>query len=455
MDLHSQAVENPVLESGSVREEKPALVTRPVSSADRIKTIDIIRGVALLGILLMNIPGFGFDWGQYYNLMRGPRDNPDFITLAIVSVFFEGTMRGLFSMLFGAGVILFTMNKKETLGGPSVAEYYYRRLLLLVAFGVFNAYVLLWRGDILFFYGLCGLLLYPFRKTGAKWLFILGITLFALGTFKNYLGYSEMRDTRAGYLEAVQAEKEGKTLTDDQKEDKENWLRRENWRPDPQDAARNVSKMQSDYGTVFSYSLPNNANGETWGTYHWAIYDCTGMMLIGMALFSLGFFSNKWSTSGYTLSLLVGYGIGIPIGYIMFFQGNLGGLNPGNYVDTFRVPHDVLYDLKRVFLSLGHASLFMLIFRSKLVPWLMKSLASVGQMAFTNYLMQSLLCTLFFFGYGLGYYGKLRYHELYFVVGSVWLFQMIISPIWLKYFKFGPLEWVWRSMTYWRKQPMK
>ena len=139
----------------------------------------------------------------------------------------------------------------------------------------------------------------------------------------------------------------------------------------------------------------------------------------------------------------------------MFFRGDLGSINPGAYVDTFRVPHQVLYDLKRVFLSLGHASLVMLVFRSKIVPWLMKSLAAVGQMAFTNYLMQSLLCTLFFFGYGLGYYGKLRYHELYFVVGSVWLFQMIISPIWLKYFKFGPLEWLWRSMTYWRKQPMK
>src|SRR5688572_4530437 len=236
MDIHSsQVIGNSVLEPG-IREDKPVPVTKPVSTAERIKTIDIVRGVALLGILLMNIPGFGFDWSQYYHVMRGPRDNIDFITMGTVSVFFEGTMRGLFSMLFGAGVILFTMNKKETPGGVTVAEYYYRRLLLLVAFGVFNAFVLLWRGDILFFYGLCGLLLYPFRKTAAKWLFILGFTLFALGTVKNYLGYADMRDDRANYLSAVAAEKEGKTLTDEQKEHKANWLRRENWQPDPQDA---------------------------------------------------------------------------------------------------------------------------------------------------------------------------------------------------------------------------
>jgi uncharacterized protein len=456
MDIHSShIVENTVSETGNLPAQKPSDLARPVAAAERIKTIDMVRGIALCGILLMNIPGFGFDWSNYFPIMRGSHSNPDFITLATVSVFFEGTMRGLFSMLFGAGMILFTLNKKETPGGVTVAEFYYRRLLLLVAFGVVNAFILLWRGDILFYYGLCGLLLFPFRKVAAKWLFVLGFLLFAIGAFKNNLNYSQMRETRAGYLEAVKAEKQGKALTDEQKKDKEQWLQRENWKPDPQDAQRNMSKMRGDYATVFNHYLEQNANNEMLGMYHWAIFDCTGMMLIGMALFSLGFFSNKWTTSGYLMSLLIGYGIGIPIGYFMFFKGDLGWLNIASYVDSYSVPHQTLYDLKRVFLSLGHASLAMLVFRSRIVPWLMKSLAAVGQMAFTNYLMQSVICTLFFYGYGLGYFGKLRYHELYYVVGAVWLFQLITSPIWLRYFKFGPLEWVWRSATYWKKQPMK
>ena len=97
----------------------------------------------------------------------------------------------------------------------------------------------------------------------------------------------------------------------------------------------------------------------------------------------------------------------------------------------------------------------MLVFRSGRLSWLMKALSAVGQMAFTNYLMQSIICTLFFFGYGLGYYGHLKFHQIYYVVASVWIFQMIFSVIWLKYFRFGPFEWVWRSLTYWKKQPLK
>lgn len=85
----------------------------------------------------------------------------------------------------------------------------------------------------------------------------------------------------------------------------------------------------------------------------------------------------------------------------------------------------------------------------------MNGLANVGQLAFTNYLMQSVLCTLFFNGYGLGYFGKQAVHQLYYVVAGVWVVQFIFSTIWLRYFRFGPLEWVWRSLTYWKRQPMR
>jgi uncharacterized protein len=97
----------------------------------------------------------------------------------------------------------------------------------------------------------------------------------------------------------------------------------------------------------------------------------------------------------------------------------------------------------------------MLVYRSKVVPWLMKGLANVGQMAFTNYLMQSILCTLFFYGYGLDYYNKFRVHQVYYVVFSVWVLQLIYSSIWLRYFRFGPFEWLWRSLTYGKPQPMR
>src|SRR4051812_17457765 len=141
----------PKKEEQSIAKQTPG----PVATTDRIDTVDMIRGFALLGILLMNITGFGIDGSVFNSILNGKHNTADFRTLAVISSFFDGTMRGLFSMLFGAGMILFTMNKTQAPGGITVAEYYYRRLLWLVLFGLFNAFILLWQGDILFYYGLC------------------------------------------------------------------------------------------------------------------------------------------------------------------------------------------------------------------------------------------------------------------------------------------------------------
>ena len=441
-------------EASSLSTAKPDQ-PRPVAAAERIQTIDVIRGVALLGILMMNMPGFGIHWSIFSTIGRGPRDTADFCTLAAIEIFFSGTMRGLFSMLFGAGMVLFMLNKKETPGGVTVAEYYYRRLLWLVLFGVINAYVFLWPGDILYFYGLCGMLLFPFRNLRPKWLLLIGILCIGIGVQKNMREYNELSENRARYLEAVAAEKENKQLTDEQKEGKTAWLEREKWqKPDTARINREVGKIHSGYGTIFSFFLPFNAGGETWGIYH-GLWDLLCMMFIGMGLFKIGFFSNKLSTSTYLMGLLLGYGIGILLGWAMFFKGELAATNIGAYVDQYRMPHWFLNDFRRLFLCIGHASLVLLVFRSGLVSWLMKGLANVGQMAFTNYLMQSIICTLIFYGYGFSVYNKLAFHQLYYVVGAVWIFQLIFSTIWLRYFRFGPFEWLWRSLTYWKKQPMK
>jgi len=431
----------------------------PVAQADRIKTIDMIRGFALLGILLMNIPGFGINWDSWYNIMHGPHNTKDYYTMTVISSFFEGTMRGLFSMLFGAGMILFTQNKHELPDGPSVAEYYYRRLLWLVVFGMFNAFILLWFGDILYFYGMCGMILFVFRKTSPKWLIALAIVCMCITMFKNQQGWNEGREQRKDYLEAVQAKKDSVKLKPEQQGAIAAWENIESRRaqgPDTFWVNRNLRNMRSDYATVFTYWVPMNVDGETNGLYQQWFWDGLTMMFVGMALLGLGFLSNKLSTSTYVMWLLIGYGIGIPIGYLAYKQGQLLSVeNFTYYVDRYRMTPDLLYDIRRGFISVGHASLLILIYRSKIVPWLMKALANVGQMAFTNYLMQSIICSWFFYGYGFGFYNKLQFHELYYFVFGVWVFQLIVSSIWLKYFRFGPFEWVWRSLTYWKKQPMK
>lgn len=427
---------------------------KPVATADRVKSIDAIRGVALLGILMMNIPGFGMNNDFWYPIINGPRAGADYYTFAAVFVLFEGTMRGLFSMLFGAGMVLFMMNKKETLGGPTVAEYYYRRLLWLVGFGLFNAFVLLWFGDILFFYGLCGMLLFPFRKLKPQWLIMIGLACIAITMFKSNLNYQETRDKRMAYNEAITAEKAKKALTPEQEEAKATWLEIEKrQKPDTAQMNDNLRNMRGSYPTVFLHLIPENANGEINYMYH-GIWDMLCMMFIGMGLFLIGFFSNKLRTSTYVMWMLIGYGIGLPVAWALF-DNQWMNVNIGQYFDHWTVSHSVFAEFRRLPLTIGHASLIMLIFRSNIVPWLMKALSNVGQMAFTNYLMQSIICTWFFYGYGFNNYNRLSFYQIYYVVGAVWIFQLIFSSIWLRYFRFGPFEWVWRSLTYWKKQPMK
>lgn len=427
---------------------------QPVRHTDRIQTIDMIRGLALLGILMMNIPGFGFLWAMLPPVLKTP-GTADYYAYTIVGTAFEGTMRGLFSMLFGAGMVLFTQNKRELENGPSVSEYYYRRLLWLVVFGMINAYVLLWRGDILFFYGLLGMVLYPFRRAKPVWLLGLAVLCMSIGMIRTELWYGDMRNNRAGYLEAVKLEKVKKKPSPEQLKQKAGWEEfTKNFAPDPKKQAKELREMRGNYATVFTHLLPRNSNSETYGMYFGG-WDMLMMMFIGMALLRWGFFSDKLPNSAYTLTLLIGYGVGLPISWF-YVKADLNWIqNPATIVDAFRTVPFQLYDIRRVLLALGHASVLMLVYRAAIVPWLTTALTAVGQMAFTNYLMQSIICTLIFHGYGLGYYGKLAYHQLYYVVAGVWVFQLILSPIWLRYFQFGPFEWLWRSLTYWKPQPMR
>ena len=431
--------------------------TKPVDTAERIKSIDTIRGVALLGILMMNIPLFGIDQSVWFSLIGGPRSGNDYYTFGVVFVFFEGTMRGLFSMLFGAGMVLFMFNKKDVPGEPPVATYYYRRLLWLVVFGLINAFVILWQGDILFFYGLAGMLLFAFRKLQPKWLLMIALLVVSFGIIKKQWSWNETKERRENYNEAIAAREAKKELTPEQQGAIAGWEEREkNNKPDSAEYKKNDKKMHSGYGTIFSYFIPINSTGEVFYMYH-DPWDLLSMMFLGMALFRWGFFSNRLKTSTYGMWMLIGYGLGIPIAWQLFNNGwmSFGELGAGGFADRWSSSPQVFVEFRRILLTIGHASLVMLIFRSRIVPWLMKLLANVGQMAFTNYLMQSIICTFFFFGYGFDNYNKLRFHQLYYVVFSVWIFQLIFSAIWLRYFRFGPFEWLWRSLTYWKRQPMK
>jgi len=181
------------------------------------------------------------------------------------------------------------------------------------------------------------------------------------------------------------------------------------------------------------------------------LWECLGMMLVGMALFKSGAFTLGWSTRAYVTMLVLGYGIGLAVNYLeirYILDSNFEPL--ASYV-----PWTITYDIGRVPTTFGHVALAMLLIRQVSLRTLLKPFAAAGQMALTNYLMQSVICLFVFTGAGLGLFGHLQRYELYFVVLAIWIVELVWSPMWLANFRYGPMEWLWRSLTRWEMQPMR
>ncbi len=443
-------------EEQNLQNNSPVAVAAPVAETSRVKLIDALRGVALLGILLMNIPGFSMP--DYFS--ESFRNNPsdvNFWVRAVINTIFEGKMRAMFGMVFGAGVLLFVMKKEAT--GKPVHGLFYRRMFWLVVFGLIHAHLILWIGDILYLYGVCGMIVYLFRNVNPKYL-VLGIPLVALIDFAGGTTfYQSLRAKRIAYVEAVKVQTANQTLTEAQTKALTDWRQVEKTMiPNREDAKENTAKMKSNYSTVAGYLRPLALDGQT-KYLPYELWDSIALMLLGLALFKWGFLTGSWSNDDYWKVLKIGYGIGLPLVIYSFYYGfqNFSTLE-ANLARMERVPINwvnLIYPFQRIFLVMAHAAALILLYKSGKIQGLFRRLEAVGQMAFTNYIMHSVICTLFFFGYGLNYYAELEFYQIFFVAGAIWILQLIISPIWLRYFYFGPLEWVWRSLTYWKIQPMR
>lgn len=434
----------------------PQVVAAPVTDSERLRLIDALRGVALLGILLMNIPGFAMP-NYFSESFRNDPANVNFWVSHVIGVAFEGKMRALFGMIFGAGVLLFVMKKEKT--GKPVTGLFYRRMMWLVLFGLIHAHLILWMGDILYLYGICGMLVYLLRNVNPKYL-VLAVPLAALFDFgmnTAFLQYA--RAKRIDYLEATAAADAGMTLSDAQKEAIENWRGLEqNFIPNREEAEENTRKMKSDYPTVATHVRKQALLMETI-LLPIIIWDSLALMLLGLALYRWGFLSGHWSNRSYWKVILFGYGIGFPLVIYSHYHGYLHSPNREAILQRLvEVPiHWVglLYPFQRILLVMAHVAVLVLLYKSGFLKGLFRRLEAVGQMAFTNYVMHSVICTLIFFGYGLNYFGELEFYQLFFVVLGIWAFQLIVSPWWLRHFRYGPLEWLWRSLTYWKRQPFR
>ena len=425
--------------------------TSPLTQSERIEALDILRGIAVLGILLMNIVGFGLPWAYENPTVAGGMDAPNYWAWAIPVLFFEGTMRGIFSLLFGASIVLLTDRMEKSGAGLKTADIHFRRMLWMLLFGVIHWALLLWIGEILFAYSIGGLILFAFRKMAPKYLLMIAGALLITSVVTSALQHQSLLETSRAAAEASNAKSLGAKLTKEQQAVITEWqTAKSEFSPKAEDLEPIMEIHRGGYIEAVVGQFPMSYEFQWTYLPWWLIFDMISFMMIGMAFLGTGILSGHKSRKFYAFMMVGGYVVGLPLNImeLQIFQSS--GFSMLGFSQA-----SITYEISRLAMVIGHLGLFLSIIRSGLLKRVQSVLAAVGQMALTNYIAQTLICTGLFFGFGFGLFNKMERHELFFVVAAIWTVELMWSPIWLKYYRFGPLEWLWRSLTYWERQPMR
>jgi uncharacterized protein len=407
-----------------------------VQAGDRHVSIDAVRGFAVLGILLMNIVGMGLPSFAYIDpTYAGGAGAADLWTWAVNNVLTDGKMRALFTMLFGASAVLIAERAEGKTPGP--LQTHYRRLFWLFVIGMIHAYFL-WFGDILVCYAVAGLFIFPFRKLGARTQIGIGVAVLAALLTKNLIEASQLEAMRAAAgapgaaAATIKAWQEASLVLS----------------PPKSLAAQEIAGFGGSFldalkARAYVASLMQLVLEPTDG-----LPEAVGQMFLGMGLFRLGFFTLGWSSRAYGAMIAVGYLLAAPLTAWLTWRIWASGFEP---LTLHRL--EVLQQVSRPIIALAHAAVLLLIIRAGALTGLVERLSAAGRMAFSNYLMTSIITNLLFCGYGFGLYGKLSRFEQLGVVLGVWAFILIWSKPWLARFQYGPFEWLWRSLVRWSPQP--
>ena len=399
----------------------------PVASSRRLETLDVLRGFALLGILAMNIRAMAAPMSAYmypdalFDYEGGSR-----IAYLFTTVVFDLKMMGLFSMLFGAGVLLYA--DKRTESGQPPHALWFRRMIVLLAIGLAHAY-LLWPGDILVPYALCGiLLLWWMRNRTARTLLIAAVGMLAVGAalgVVHWLAWGSMNETdRAAELALMM--------------------------PTREQALGHLDLMLGSYAGFVAETAPATFMFETMFFVLFFFWRCGGMMLLGMSLYKSGFLDGRLPTATYARVALIATPAGLGLASIGAFE-----LERVAYAMPIRAAIDLWNYIGAVFASVGYAATLIWIVKRGALGAVRSRLAAVGQMAFSNYLLHSVIASVLFLGWGFGLAGRFDYATQLLIVVAIWIVQLLVSPVWLRSFRFGPAEWLWRTLTYGSLQPMR
>ncbi|HEY0376774.1 MAG TPA: DUF418 domain-containing protein [Pyrinomonadaceae bacterium] len=399
----------------------------PVAPRERIELLDVLRGLAVCGILIGNVQWFS-GYGMMPPALAAQAPSADRVTHFLVHFFVEGKFYSIFSFLFGFGFALQISRAAER--GDTKASLFKRRLFWLLVIGLAHAY-LLWAGDILSIYALMGFLLIPFRKKTDAALLKWALILLAVPILTYLLFYvlfvAFVPPEALAKLDAAQVDM---------------------WN----NAVRTVP--QSSYLQIITgYNLNYVVGRYASLILEMRLPKLLAMFLLGSYAYRRGFFQNLSSHQSFVRRVLV-YGLVLGlVGNVAFAA--LAGSEAVFPPSPAGIVGVVCYAFGVPALALFYIALVATLWQKAAWRRLLAFLAPVGRMALTNYLIQTLVCVLIFYGYGLGQFGKLGARTATLLALTIFLFQTLLSALWLKYFGYGPMEWIWRQLTYRRRLSLR
>lgn len=402
---------------------------------DRIPALDLIRGIAVLGILVVNVASFAAPESASVspNLPR-PGTTADSLAFITVMILFEGKMRALFTLLFGASMLLFV--ERTQAKGRDGPHLQLRRLGWLALFGYLH-FLLLWDGDILFLYAVVGLGALAMRRAPPLPSVLAALVLFAgwqgVGLAMWYPSVTNEAAVLSGTATPAQIQTHHEAVALARKEDQLDRVRAEQGFVDQ-------ARVRLTEEPYFPFLMV---------IFNWA--EIFTLMLIGMALYRTGFFAGGWPRQRLRQTALLGIGLG----GLLTATFTLYAARQGFPEMLMHLGSQTMLGFPHLMMALGFAALAMLSAKTLLASAVGSRLQAAGRMAFSNYLATSLVMTAIFSGWGLGLFGQYGAFGQLAFVGLGWVLMLGWSKPWLDRYRQGPLEWLWRSLTEWRRLPMR
>ena len=387
---------------------------------ERILALDLLRGVALAGILVMNIQSFSMPSAAYIN----PTAYGDLTAwnkwIWIIShIVAKGKFMSIFSILFGAGVLIFIENAISR--GDHAARLHFSRMGWLLLFGMIHGY-LLWSGDILVCYSLCGMIIWFFRNRSAERLLRSAFIFFLIPMLLGILWAFTMPFWDAEAVESML----------------------ETWSPEAKSISLTVERMRGGWLEQMKVRVPHTISMQTTVFVAETAWRVISMMLLGMFLLKREVLTAKRSRSFYIRMTL----IGLFPGYLLSAIGVWMNFHKGWTLEYSMFLGVQFNYMGSLMVALGYIGLLMLIIKSDRCQVFISAFSALGRTAFSNYIFQTLICTFIFYGTGFGLFGSVerKYHLL--IVLGIWILQILLSTLYLKRFRQGPLEWLWRRLSY-------